>query len=104
MNRWLTIALYPPCALVDCRCAAHCHAPIGVLYVTGIFAIVYGLFFGGPLGSEGISWGTVLLGSALWGVSAIWATLVIARYGEQCATPHGTRPPPGPPNRAPSRR
>jgi Na+/H+ antiporter NhaA len=92
MNRWLTVPLCPPCAVVDCGCAAHCNAPIGVLYATGIFAIVYGLFFGGPLGTGGVSWGTVLLGLALWGVSAAWAAVLLARYGEHCATPQITQP------------
>lgn len=87
MNRWLNAALCPPCTVVDCGCAGGCSAPIGVLYISGIFAIVYGLFFGGPLGSAGISWGTVMLGIALWGIAAAWAALLILRYQEQCTAP-----------------
>lgn len=93
MSRWLTVALCPPCSVLDCGCAAGCSAPIGVFYATGIFAIVYGLFFGGPLGVQGISWGTVLLGAALWGISAAWTALVMTRYGEQCAAPQSNQPP-----------
>lgn len=85
MNRWLSVALCPPCAVVDCGCAGGCGAPIGVLYAAGVFAIVYGLFFGGPLGVAGISYGTVGLGLVLWTVSAVWAALALARYGERCA-------------------
>jgi hypothetical protein len=86
MTRWISVALCPPCAIVDCGCAAGCNAPIGVLYAAGVFALVYGLFFGGPMGVEGIGWGTVLLGAALWAISAAWAALITLRYGEQCAT------------------
>jgi hypothetical protein len=56
-----------------------------VLYVTGVLAIVYGLLFGGPLGADGISWGTVMFGLGLWGISAAWSALLMLRYGTQCA-------------------
>lgn len=56
-----------------------------MLYVTGVFAIIYGLLFGGPVGAEGISWGTVLFGLGLWGIAAAWSALLVLRYGTQCA-------------------
>lgn len=92
MNRWLNTALCPPCALVDCGCAAYCHAPIGVLYAGGIFALVYGLLFGGPLGAQGISWGTVLVGLALWSISATWSALVVLRYAGRCSVQPDVQP------------
>jgi hypothetical protein len=39
--------------------------------------VVYG-FLGGPTAAAGISWYTVGLGLAMWGIAAVWALLTMS--------------------------
>ena len=47
-----------------------------MLLVFGVVSIIYG-FLGGPTGETGISWYTVLLGCAMWGIAAVWTMLTL---------------------------
>ncbi|MGA7799884.1 MAG: hypothetical protein WCC36_03655 [Gammaproteobacteria bacterium] len=68
--------LVPPFAACRFGCAGCCAAPIGVFWIAGIVALVYGVV-GGPLGIFGVSWTTVALGVVLWAIASVWAMLVI---------------------------
>lgn len=81
MKRSILALLVPPVAVCRYGCAGCCAAPIGVFWITGIVSIIYA-FYGGPLGSEGISLGTLTLGAVLWGIAAIWAENVIRKVDE----------------------
>lgn len=76
MKRTSLSVLVPPLAVCHYGCAGCCAAPIGVMWITGIISVVYGLF-GGPAGMDEISWTTVSLGAVLWVIAAIWARTVI---------------------------
>jgi len=66
----------PPVAVCKYGCAGCCAAPIGVFWITGIVAIVYGLI-GGPTNLMGPSLNTMLLGGGLWGIATVWAFIAI---------------------------
>lgn len=76
MKRMLLSLVTPPFAACRYGCAGCCAAPIGVFWLTGIVAIVYGML-GGPANLMGPSWNTVALGVGLWGIAAVWAMLTI---------------------------
>ncbi|VAW92675.1 hypothetical protein MNBD_GAMMA21-561 [hydrothermal vent metagenome] len=46
------------------------------MWIAGIISMIYG-FSGGPAEISGISWTTLLLGTALWIIASIWAMTVI---------------------------
>lgn len=75
MRRILTV-LTPPLAVCRYGCARCCAAPIGVFWLSGIGAIIYG-FMGGPANLSTVSWTTVLLGIGLWIIATVWAGTVI---------------------------
>lgn len=84
-TRLLTTLLIPPLGVCRYGCARCCAAPIGVFWISGIGAIIYGVL-GGPAGLATVSWATVLLGIALWAVSAVWAMTVIKNTDDpKCA-------------------
>jgi len=56
------------------------------MWIAGIISILYG-FAGGPAAVNGISWTTVILGSALWLIASIWAATVIRGVNANKANP-----------------
>lgn len=72
MKGYLTTALMPPFG----ACRSSCAAPVTVFWLFGIVSVTYG-FLGGPTGTAGISWYTVALGTAMWGIAAVWAMLTM---------------------------
>lgn len=68
--------LVPPIGAFQYGCGSNCAAPVTVFWLFGIVSVVYG-FFGGPMGEPGVSWYTVGLGLASWGIAAVWAMLTI---------------------------
>lgn len=72
--------LIPPVAACRYGCAGCCAAPIGVFWLTGIIGLVYGCY-GGPLRLDGVSWNTLGLGVALWGIAVVW-TLITLRNAD----------------------
>ena len=86
MNRLLLALLAPPLAVCRYGCAGCCAAPIAVVWIAGIIAIIYG-FMGGPTQLEGISFGTLGLGVGMWLLSVIWATTVIRGVAADNADP-----------------
>ncbi|MDT8388002.1 MAG: hypothetical protein RQ736_10835 [Thiogranum sp.] len=80
----LTIAI-PPVAACRYGCASCCAAPIGVFWLTGIVAIIYGLA-GGYANLMAPSWDTVSLGIALWIIASVWAAITLRNADdEKCA-------------------
>lgn len=86
MTRYLFASLVPPFAVCRYGCAGCCAAPISVVWLAGIFAIIYG-FMGGPAQLEHVSWGTLGLGFGLWIVAAVWAATVIRGVDIDTADP-----------------
>ncbi len=76
MNRYLLAIFVPPFAVCRYGCAGCCAAPIGVFWITGLICLAYG-YAGGPLRLEGVSWGTLGLGTVLWLVAVSWAELTL---------------------------
>lgn len=76
MKRPVFAMTAPPVAVCRYGCAGFCAAPIAVFWITGIVGIVYGML-GGPLNLEGVSWGTLGLGAALWAIAAVWAYMTV---------------------------
>lgn len=76
MKRYLTSALMPPVGACRYGCGTSCAAPVTVFWLFGVVSIIYG-FLGGPTGETGISWYTVLLGCAMWGIAAVWTMLTL---------------------------
>jgi uncharacterized membrane protein YqaE (UPF0057 family) len=72
MKRRSLAILIPPLAVCRYGCAGYCAAPIGLFWLTGIGSLIYA-FYGGPLGVDGISWTTLILGLAMWIIAAVWA-------------------------------
>ncbi|HKK14837.1 MAG TPA: hypothetical protein VKA14_09270 [Gammaproteobacteria bacterium] len=88
MKQYLLALTVPPLAACRYGCAGCCAAPISVFWITGIVGIVYGAFWGGPLGLEGVSWSTVLLGIALWAIATVWTVLVMrGARADKCQRP-----------------
>ncbi len=75
MNRlWLTLFI-PPLAACKYGCKSCCAAPIGIFWLAGIVALIYGPFFGGPADGTGMQTG--LVGIGLWVIASIWANFVV---------------------------
>ena len=72
MKRDVLAVILPPVAVCRYACASNCAAPIGLFWVTGIVAMVYG-FLGGPNDLAHTSWVTVGLGAIMWGIAVVWA-------------------------------
>lgn len=81
MKRILAV-LIPPLAVCRYGCAGCCAAPIAVFWLTGIGGLVYG-YYGGPAHSDGISWYTLGLGLALWGIAAVWALITLQNADDE---------------------
>ncbi len=81
MKGKLLTLLTPPVAVCKYGCAGCCAAPIGVFWITGIVAIIYGLI-GGPTNLMGPSLNTILLGVGLWGIAVVWASIAIRSANE----------------------
>lgn len=71
---WLTLFI-PPLAACKYGCKSCCAAPIGVFWLAGIVALIYGLVYGGPV--EGSGTQTALVGLGLWVIASVWARFVI---------------------------
>lgn len=92
LKAYLTSVVMPPVGACRYGCGSSCAAPVTVFWLFGIVSIVYG-FFGGPMGSDGISWYTVGLGAAMWVISAVWALLTMSDIGQdRCRTGLETKP------------
>ena len=89
MKRFVLASIVPPLAVCRYGCAGCCAAPIAVVWLAGIIAIIYG-FMGGPADLEGISWGTLGLGAVMWVLAAIWAATVIRGVEDDKADPKCT--------------
>ena len=76
VKAYLTSVLMPPVGACRYGCGSSCAAPVTVFWLFGLVSVVYG-FFGGPMGSEDVSWYTIALGAAMWLVAAVWALLTI---------------------------
>lgn len=72
----------PPYAICRYGCTGFCAAPIGVFWITGIVAIVYG-FMGGLGISPGIDWLVVLIGVSLMLIASAWAWLAIKKADQE---------------------
>ena len=73
---YLMSAMMPPVGACRYGCGTNCAAPVTVFWLFGIVSVIYG-FLGGPTGEVGISWYTIGLGLAMWGIAAIWTLLTI---------------------------
>jgi hypothetical protein len=76
MKSYLTSALLPPVGACRYGCGTNCAAPVTVFWLFGVVSVIYGLL-GGPTAEPGISWYTVGLGFAMWGIAAVWTMLTI---------------------------
>ena len=74
LKSYLTSALMPPVGACRYGCGTNCAAPVTVFWLFGVVSVIYG-FLGGPTGEPGISWYTVGLGLAMWGIAAVWTLL-----------------------------
>lgn len=86
MNRYVVASILPSLAVCRYGCAGCCAAPISVVWLAGVIAIIYG-FVGGPAQLVGISWGTLGLGVGLWLLAFIWAATVIRGVDADNADP-----------------
>ena len=86
MKRRVLAVAVPPLAVCRYGCARRCAAPISVFWLTGIVSMVYA-FFGGPTGTEGLSWGTFGLGIVLWTIAVVWALDTIRGVDQDQADP-----------------
>ena len=102
MKPYLTSILTPPVGACRYGCGSNCAAPVTVFWLFGIVSVVFG-FLGGPTGETGISWYTIGLGIAMWGIAAVWTLLTIQGVeadrcqsiwstNNQRAEPHGSKP------------
>ncbi len=76
MKSYLTSVLVPPVGACRYGCGTNCAAPVTVFWLFGIVSVVYG-FLGGPTSEPGISWYTIVLGLAMWGIAAVWTLLTL---------------------------
>lgn len=76
ISRYTTSLLVPPIGACQDGCGSSCAAPVTVFWLFGVVSVVYG-FLGGPMGEPGVSWYTVGLGLAMWGIAAVWSMLTI---------------------------
>lgn len=82
--------MVPPLGACQYGCGSNCAAPITVFWLFGVVSVIYG-FLGGPMGEPGVSWYTVGLGFASWGISAVWAVLTM--QGVETDRCHGVSSP-----------
>lgn len=76
MKSYIMSALVPPMGACRYGCGTHCAAPISVFWLFGVVSVIFGLL-GGPTAEPGISWYTVALGFAMWGIAATWTMLTL---------------------------
>lgn len=74
MRKFVTSLVIPPVGACRYGCGTNCAAPVTVFWIFGVISVIFG-FFGGPAGETGISWYTISLGLAMWGIAAVWAIL-----------------------------
>jgi hypothetical protein len=85
MKKFVLCCLLPPAVACRVPCYTTCAAPISVVWLAAVCAIVLGLF-GGPTNQGSTSWQTIALGGVLWLASSIWAYRT-TRDPEKCAPP-----------------
>jgi hypothetical protein len=85
MKKVVLCCLAPP--VVACRvpCQSTCAAPVSVIWLAAVSAIILGLF-GGPTGHAATSWPTVGFGALLWLFASVWAYRS-SRAADECAPP-----------------
>lgn len=85
MKKVVLCCLAPP--VVACRvpCQSTCAAPVSVIWLAAVSAIILGLF-GGPTGHAATSWPTVGFGALLWLFASVWAYRS-SRTADECAPP-----------------
>ena len=76
MKKTLTSVVVPPMGACRYGCGPSCAAPISVVWLAGVVAIIYSLF-GGPTGAEGIDLYTLALGIVMWFIASIWTLLTM---------------------------
>lgn len=81
MKRAALTLLAPTVAVCRYGCASCYAAPITVLWLAGIVAVVLG-FLGSPAGLTQPAWSAVALGLALWSTASLWTAIVIRGDGE----------------------
>ena len=87
MKRAALTLLAPTVAVCRFGCASCYAAPITVLWLAGIVAIVFGLL-GSPAGLTQPGWSAVALGLVLWGTASLWTAIVIRGSDEtRCDKP-----------------
>jgi hypothetical protein len=87
MKRAALTLLAPTVAVCRFGCASCYAAPITVLWLAGIVAIVFG-FLGGPVSLTVAGWSAVALGLALWGMASLWTAIAIRGSDEaRCDRP-----------------
>ena len=87
MNRAALTLLAPTVAVCRFGCASCYAAPITVLWLASIVAIVFA-FLGGPAGLAEPGWSALALGLALWGMASLWTAIVIRGSDEvRCEKP-----------------
>ncbi|QKT02726.1 hypothetical protein HUS23_02290 [Ectothiorhodospiraceae bacterium 2226] len=81
--------LAPPLAVYRYAYARCCAAPIGVFWLAGITALLYGLN-DGLLGSSGLEWMMLGLGLVLWAIAVVWTFDTLRRAAEDERDPDCT--------------
>ncbi len=90
MKGIVTSTLFPPVGACRYGCGTNCTPAITVFWLFGVVSIGFGLM-GGPTNEPGVSWYTVGLGLAMWGIAATWTLLTLHGVdGDRC---QGTRRP-----------
>lgn len=78
--------LAPPLAVCRYAYARCCAAPIGVFWIAGITALIYG-FNGGITAGTGIEWVMLGLGAALWAIAVVWTLDTLRRAADDALDP-----------------
>jgi len=87
MNRAALTLLAPTVAVCRFGCGSCYAAPITVLWLASIVAIVFA-FLGGPAGLAEPGWSALALGLALWGMASLWTAIAIRGSDQaQCDRP-----------------
>jgi len=86
MKGIVTSTLFPPVGACRYGCGTNCTPAITVFWLFGVVSVIFGLM-GGPTNEPGISWYTVGLGLAMWGIAATWTLVTL--HGVEADRCHG---------------